>query len=100
VESIKRHICVLKVGFHCVVSTMCLVNTLVVFLVLRNSNICLAMPFSCFCNWIRLVADVVTIGGSLPDFPDAAQSPGMDSVPVESVSMFAMKSVFPFKTLQ
>jgi hypothetical protein len=38
-----------------------------------------------------LVADVSTIGGGLPDFPDVAFSVGMDSVPVASVSMFAMQ---------
>jgi hypothetical protein len=30
--------------------------------VLRNSKFSLTTPFSCFCNWIRLTADVTTIG--------------------------------------
>jgi hypothetical protein len=48
---------------------MSIVITLAPFLVLWNSKICLAIPLSCFCNWIRLIEDVNNFGGSLPDFP-------------------------------
>jgi hypothetical protein len=43
-----------------------LVVTLVPFLVLWNSKFSLTTRFSCFCNWIRLRADVRTIGGGRP----------------------------------
>jgi hypothetical protein len=42
---------------------MLLVMTLVPFLVLQNSKFSLTTPFSCFCNWIRLMSDVRIIGG-------------------------------------
>jgi hypothetical protein len=45
---------------------MLLVMTLVPFLVLRNSKSSLTTPFSCFCSWIRLTADIRIIGGGLP----------------------------------
>jgi hypothetical protein len=53
------------------------VSTFVPSLVLRNSNICLATHFSCFCNWMRLIVDVRTIGSCLPDFPRAVSSAGV-----------------------
>jgi hypothetical protein len=43
-------------------SSMPLVMTLVPFLVLRNSKSSLTTPFSCFCSWIRLTANVRIIG--------------------------------------
>jgi hypothetical protein len=40
-----------------------------------------------FCNCIRLVAAVMTIGGALPVLPGVASSWGLTSVPEELVSM-------------
>jgi hypothetical protein len=51
------------VGFHWLIVHNVLSDYSGPFLVQQNSKICLATPLSCFCNWIRLVADVNTIGG-------------------------------------
>jgi hypothetical protein len=61
--------------------------TLVPFLVQRNSKLSLTTLFSCFCNWIRLVAEVRIIGGGLPVLPRTASSCAMASAPEESVSI-------------
>jgi hypothetical protein len=68
-------------------SAMFLVMTFVPFLVLRNLKFSLTTPFSCSYNWIRLTADVRTIGGRRPGLAGAAALRGMASVLVESVSM-------------
>jgi uncharacterized membrane protein len=44
-----------------------------------------------FLHWIRLVADVNTIKGRLPDFPGTASSAAVGSVPGASVSMLVVQ---------
>jgi hypothetical protein len=68
-------------------SVMLFVMSLVLFLVLWNSKFSLTTPFSCFCNWIRLTADVRTIRGGRPVLAGAVASCGEASVSAESVSM-------------
>jgi hypothetical protein len=53
-------------------------------LLLRNSKLCLATPFSCFCNWLMLAAGVNIIGCGRHDFPVAAAS--IDLLSVVSVT--------------
>jgi hypothetical protein len=67
---------------------MLLVMTLVPFLVLRNSKFSLTTALSCFCNWIRLTADVRIIGGGRPVLVGAVASLGEDSVLAESVACY------------
>jgi hypothetical protein len=45
-----------------------------------NSKFSLTTPFSCFYDWIRLPADVRTIGGGQPVLAGAAASRGVASV--------------------
>jgi hypothetical protein len=71
---------------------MFLVMNLVPFFVLRNYKPSLITPFSCFCSWIRLTADVSIIGGGLPVFPGAVVLRDEASVPAESISISAARS--------
>jgi hypothetical protein len=72
-------------------SAKLLVITLVPFLVVRNSKLFSTTFFSCFWSWIRLVADVSTIGGGLPVLLAVDSSHGEPSVVEDSVSISATR---------
>jgi hypothetical protein len=54
---------------HCLMaekSAISFVTTLAPVLVFQKSKLPLTKPSSCFCNWIKFVADVSIMGGGLP----------------------------------
>jgi hypothetical protein len=70
---------------------MSLVTTLVQLLVLHSSKFCRATPFSFFCSWIRLAADVSTIGGGRAYFFGAADSSALGCASGASVSIWDVR---------